>query len=66
MSSQRDIKLCRKSRVKVSERGVHECMDERTRGRASEGGWGDMFINIRTDHIHTKGSWLSQDIAPDF
>ncbi len=52
--------------MKVSERGVHECMDERTRGRASEGGWGDMFINIRTDHIHTKGSWLSQDIAPDF
>ena len=29
-------------------------------------GWGDMFISIRTDHIHTKGSWLSQDIAPDF
>ncbi len=27
---------------------------------------GDMFINIRIDHIHNKGSWLSQDIAPDF
>ncbi len=43
--------------------GVHE---REGKGRGKRGGWGDMFINIRTDHIHTKGSWLSQDIAPDF